>query len=875
MEDESFNNVSSHSRRRLPSWIALDPEWPTSPSPVGVFPKPKNAAAAGSATAIHRDDKKAAPPPFSSSAHSPRSPARSRRRVASSTTTSPARVVLQHSNNPGAARPPSMEEKNDEYHVTPAAQLILFPAEALSSSDWLTTSRERVRATQDLPERMKVEKTKSEDEDNELEWERSFLLQLLRDSDSGEAVNWQCVWDRISYRPDVLRPVVNEERCVRRLKNPTNPNKNNTDDDDDDGTNNRCCTAPVYYEQTILGALCSVRRCHRSNPEKDVEFDTHSCTATTTSACTAATGTGSPVTILDVIQLVLDLRCDLVQCSQHAPGHIPLRDAVLNPTIETVVLEWLVQADPASVYTRDLVGLTPLDYLLQFSLHSGHDDNIGIETSSTTERLASLLKYAAIVPDQCYLKSSPLLALLSLQKSLIRSSASKRGFRLSNINGSELQHERRFSTGLETTGDCPHLLECVRLLLKWDPTLLSSRSLQTGCSSLHIAVRNHGTNMPLISELIQWDCSEKNGAGDNRFQTNNSNVTMMRHRNRYGDLVLHVACAVGVPIKVLQLIITKTRMAWENGEAIQGMVHSRVWTANASGYTPVDLEWIRHIEGGDGFYYHRTFISLDARGIRRLGGRCDALYNQLLRQAVDQVILNDNSSRNITNSLRAESAGTDTTTTPRISNGDALEGTIGLLLHRILLVVEASFENDYVDRQLHIGEPFPYILHQASALCGPCGSVLPRPILDLVLWQYPEQINRADSTGKLPLHYAVQIKRLSKEITAKAVQEWREWVVKLLNRFPDACQIEDKCHRLPLHYALSYQFALKPVADAGHVQEARDVIVRKMADLFPQSVETVDPVTKLYPFQLAAINSLLSIETQFHLLRMSPGIIVH
>jgi hypothetical protein len=83
-----------------------------------------------------------------------------------------------------------------------------------------------------------------------------------------------------------------------------------------------------------------------------------------------------------------------------------------------------------------------------------------------------------------------------------------------------------------------------------------------------------------------------------------------------------------------------------------------------------------------------------------------------------------------------------------------------------------------------------------------------------------------------------------------------------------------------LHYALDYPvsrvaIATKSTAEAAAaavlVQEARNVVVTELVNRFPQSLETVDPVTKLYPFQLAAMNPLISLDTVNLLLRMCPG----
>ena len=62
-----------------------------------------------------------------------------------------------------------------------------------------------------------------------------------------------------------------------------------------------------------------------------------------------------------------------------------------------------------------------------------------------------------------------------------------------------------------------------------------------------------------------------------------------------------------------------------------------VWSSNLAGYTPIDLEWVRHIEAGNGFFSHRVYYPLDVRGLRKPEGRQSDIYESLLKQAVKQV----------------------------------------------------------------------------------------------------------------------------------------------------------------------------------------------------------------------------------------------
>jgi hypothetical protein len=195
------------------------------------------------------------------------------------------------------------------------------------------------------------------------------------------------------------------------------------------------------------------------------------------------------------------------------------------------------------------------------------------------------------------------------------------------------------------------------------------------------------------------------------------------------------------------------------------------------------------------------------------------------------------------------------------------DGIVGLLLHRIVLIMNAATLHD-----LSQDPPGDDILHQAAALCGPHGPALPGPLLDLVKEVFSEQMSEADPAGKLPLHYAVELHRQQESASEKSLQEWTSWVSSLIAMYPDACRAKDHCGRLPLHQALYYE-GDQVGANAPQIQEARNVIVQKIASEFPLSVEMVDTSTGFAPFLLAALNPLVSTETVYSLLRMCPSMI--
>jgi hypothetical protein len=637
---------------------------------------------------------------------------------------------------------------------------------------------------------------------SELLWERNFLLQTIRGG--ADPLGWGVVTKRILEFPKVLEPILLDVGSHRgKLRS---PREMHVAEDHDRGKPTvvrtldfNLCHEPAtvlentaIYEETILGALCS------SNDSEAWKRDD-----------------ASGATLVDVIHTVLDLHPGLVKCSHRFPGHIPLRDAVFNSAIPPMILELLVQADPLSVHVTDRDGLTPLDHLLR-QVHLGHSDMSCVK---------SLLRHAAREVASSYQRKSPLLTFLS-------SGTAHSPY----VVGKSLESLR-----------LNRMLDCVRLLLQWNPALIAVNSLVSGCTPLHVAVRNYGSFSPLLYELMELD----------------PQGCLMRHRNRFGDLVLHVACSVGVPIDTLRMMLARTSLSIPCDA--NDTPHPLIWSRNSSGYTPVDLEWIRHIEAGDGFFSHRSFYPLDERGIRRPGGRCDALYDVLLRQAVDQVFESFTTEELKESKVVSLASYSKSLTEPGTRVDDRI---VGLLLHRIMLIMSAATLHD-----LSQNPPDADILHQAAALCGPHGPALPGPLLDLVKEVFSEQMSQADHAGKLPLHYAVELRRQRECASEKSLQEWTSWVSSLIAMHPDACRVKDHRGRLPLHQALYYFEGDKTCANAPQIQEARNIIVQKIAGEFPLSVEMVDTSTGFTPFLLAALNPLISTETVYYMLRMCPSMI--
>jgi hypothetical protein len=543
------------------------------------------------------------------------------------------------------------------------------------------------------------------------------------------------------------------------------------------------------YQPTILGALCAR------------DFSKHETSE-----------------ILDLIAFILELCPKQIMCSQLIWGYTPFRTACRNETCGPEILELLMQAhqrhnrrpnsnDTLSslIHLQDNDGLTPIDHLVRL-IQSNPYCNVH-------KRLRVLMNGRSF--HETYpAKSNPLLHLFSTGCSAGRTTPLVMPDTTLHVS----EHEYRLQ----------QILQVTRTLLQYCPDLVTINSPVTECSPLHVAIRNYGNFASLIEELILVAGSD------------------MKHKNIFMDLPAHVACSAGVPMDILRLILERTLLS--DGSSLPFSV---LWSRNAAGFTPVDLEWIRHIEVGHGFFSNRPFYPLDTRGVRGVQG---SLYDNLLRQAVNQVVV----TQNVTENKQIHFY---------LNDGDSM----GLLIHRIFLLIHAAFGGSFFRTSFDLEFN---ILHKASALCSPYGPTLPSPILELILKLYPEQANKQDDEGKLPLHHAVQQQSQSNTCTEKTKQEWRMWLKTLLaHSGPAACNIVDRQGRLPLHYALdSSSGTVHREDDFAEVQRERMETVCDLIESSPASVDCFDPVTKLYPFQQAAANSSLSLDCVYMLLRQAPNL---
>jgi hypothetical protein len=503
--------------------------------------------------------------------------------------------------------------------------------------------------------------------------------------------------------------------------------------------------------------------------------------------------------------------------SQLIPGHTPLRDALRNPRLTPAILKILGESTDSAkkeastfqsaLCKTDRNGLLPLDHLIISVQLGSHPESLKL--------LKEFIRSSDTIPQESSNCTSPLIRLLSMGTSF-------------GSNGADYESVSSIVSGGAGHTRLENILDATKYLLDRDPSLVKLCSRITGCSPLHVALRNYGDYDPLIREIVSRDPSG----------------VAMTVRNHFGDLPLHVACSVGVPIAVLRLILEQSLAA--NGQDWDDKSRSPdslIWSVNNSGYTPIDLEWVRHIESGQSFYSARSFYPLEPTGIRKHCFKQDEYYQDLLREAVDQVFQPSSKSLESPARFREEEA----------------KSTFGALIDRINLIVSSAATGSMA------ADPKTFLLHNACKLCSPAGPNLPLPLLELMIWMHPEQLLQYDPSRNLPIHHAMHQFQIS--CNTSTLQNWTVWellVLRLLTDAPETAKLADADCRLPLHHLLT---GSKNGATTEEIQGSRQKIVKKLLQLHPGSADVQDPVTRLYPFMLAATD----LELVFLLLRHSPS----
>lgn len=500
-----------------------------------------------------------------------------------------------------------------------------------------------------------------------------------------------------------------------------------------------------------------------------------------------------------------------ISCSQVLSGHTPLRDAILNPKCTHEILGILLEADRSRAknstfasFQRDSNGLFPIDHLvMKVQSHS---------LTQSTDLLRTFIEMKPHPTSRAHDYISPLIRLLTVGTS---------GDTKFNLFDPFLS-----KASISDKARMTRILEVSNYLLENDPSLLYECSSVTGCSPLHVALRNYGDFLPLIKEISVRDKSNR----------------LMAMSNNHGDLPIHVASSTGVSLDTLQFVVKRTIAVIQDKKGREEK--NLLLIKNNFGYTPMDLEWLHYIESGSGLVSARSFYPFQSAGGNRFFKQ-DDYYKNMLREAVDQVI--------------CKSSNSETTA---LKKGEAATKVFGVLIERISLIISAASSktiSPVCKRTL---------LHDACKLCTPYGPSLPLPLLQLMLWIHHDNLLKPDKKGNLPLHYALNNSGVwSEESSSQQCHEWKIFCLDLLKAAPESSKVADQSSRLPLHLLLAGETGGSDMED----QSFRQDLVEKLVELFPESVDSRDPISKLDPFMLSATGDAnLPFDTVFFLLRQSP-----
>lgn len=507
----------------------------------------------------------------------------------------------------------------------------------------------------------------------------------------------------------------------------------------------------------------------------------------------ACTSTELDSRTLQEVIVALVLACPgQVRASQLIPGHTPLRDALLNSRCNCFILGALLDAevlcaekngaDNSCLGKPDLNGQCPVDHIMA-----------GLKLGSSTLGLDLF---------RCYLEH------------IIFSMTELRGKAVDNHNILIKLLGATNAVPIELSRNCTQLqrlLISVELLLEKDPSALTVKSKLTGCSVIHVALRNYGNYIPLLDTLVA-----KPGA-----------IGLMTHRNNFGDLPLHVASSVGVPFEVLETIVKHTAASAPRDAMLQFERHPLIWSINRAGYTAVDLEWVRHIESGQGLDSVRAFYPLEPSGITRHCMKQDEYYKTLLEEAVDRITCQESSSYEF-----------------------QAKNIMGTLLDRISLLVAASARSP-------LAQNFSLSLHDVCKLSSRGTPTLPYPLVRLFFLLLKKRFLSEDDQGNIPLHYLLHDSRKEDAAESDDTKDWAEHVLKYIELEPRAIFSATREGRLPLHILLDHCSRLD--------------MLQRMLVCFPDSVDYKDPTTGFAPFLLAAQNKSACVDSVYFLLRQSPS----
>ena len=293
---------------------------------------------------------------------------------------------------------------------------------------------------------------------------------------------------------------------------------------------------------------------------------------------------------------------------------------------------------------------------------------------------------------------------------------------------------------------------------------------------------------------------------------------------QYCELCLHVAVTLRAPTNIIQLLV----------EAYPPAVHA----TDIFGLTPLDWLWITYVVD---WHTHGN----DANNPRRLSRR-----RHLGREFHDWHEL-------VTQRIPFEPDRYE------LLSESIVSGKQSLFLSRLRVMLSLPSDAG--------------LLRKVCQL-----SNLPVGVLKLVLaldLRAPDDVSRPDSKGRYPLHYIATHSRgyrvtlpLGVTNRVQTLTENRNSLVltDILDGFPAACfQVDDK-GQLPLHIAIDGAKEDRSSAELICDEDYANAVLETLLDAYPESLGHRDGISRLYPWQQAAIGRGAHLDTIFQLLRKEP-----
>ncbi|KAG7355093.1 ankyrin repeat domain protein [Nitzschia inconspicua] len=132
---------------------------------------------------------------------------------------------------------------------------------------------------------------------------------------------------------------------------------------------------------------------------------------------------------------------------------------------------------------------------------------------------------------------------------------------------------------------------------------------------------------------------------------------------------------------------------------------------------------------------------------------------------------------------------------------------------------------------------------------------LPPIFTDIALHYRDDDLSKTNADGMLPLHLACRRRSINRDIPCDG-----SLALKILIKYPQAAyKGVTKSKRLGLHLAVATQ---KPMS-----------LITALIKVYPRSLNSPDPITRLWPFVLAAVENEVSVGVSFTLLRADPSIL--